>query len=331
MNEKISIIGGGAWGTTLAQVLADNGNLVLVCDNNIEYVNRIKKHKHSVFDKNLNPNIQATFCLSEALLYSESIILCIPAQKIRLLLREINSILKKQSKNFINASKGIEVASAKTIQEIINEELDLFKIKNYGCIMGPSHAEEVINCYLTFLVAASLNSKFTNFISHIFANANYLKIVCSNDVYGCEICSAFKNVLSLISGILDMNNFKNNAKSAFFSIAMLELYELMKYLQFSLETILGVAGLGDLIVTSFNEDSRNYRAGIQIGLGIDIKKIYLNSCQTIEGINNLKAFYHLMLEKNLKLPIIKSAYQVVIEKKPVNCLLETIINKFIHK
>ncbi|MDO8063990.1 NAD(P)H-dependent glycerol-3-phosphate dehydrogenase [Candidatus Phytoplasma bonamiae] len=331
MNEKISIIGGGAWGTTLAQVLADNGHLVLVCDNNIEYVNRIKQHKHSVFDKNLNPNIQATLCLSEALLYSELIILCIPAQKIRLLLRKINLILKKQSKNFINASKGIEVASAKTVQEIIKEELDLFKIKNYGCIMGPSHAEEVINCYLTFLVAASSNSKFTNFISHIFTNATYLKVVCSNDVYGCEICSAFKNVLSLISGILDIKNFKNNAKSAFFSIAMLELYELMKYLRFSLETILGVAGLGDLIVTSFNEDSRNYRAGIQIGLGTDIKKIYLNSYQTIEGINNLKAFYHLILEKNIKLPIIKSAYQVVIEKKPANYLLETIINKFIHK
>ncbi|MDO8057404.1 NAD(P)H-dependent glycerol-3-phosphate dehydrogenase [Candidatus Phytoplasma gossypii] len=331
MNTKITIIGGGAWGTTLAQVLANNDHLVLVCDNNLEYVNRIKQHKHSVFDKNLNTKIQATSCLSEALLYSDLIILCIPAQKIRLLLREINLILKKQSKHFINASKGIEVSSYKTVQEIINEELNLFQIKNYGCIMGPSHAEEVINCYLTFLVAASSNAKFADFISHIFTNSTYLKVVCSNDVYGCEICSAFKNVLSLISGILDMNNFKNNAKSAFFSIAMLELYELMKYFRFSLETILGVAGLGDLIVTSFNEDSRNYQAGIQIGLGTDIKKIYLNSYQTIEGINNLKAFYSLMLDKNIKLPLIKSAYQVVIEKKPINYLLETIMNKFMQK
>ncbi|MFW8664714.1 NAD(P)H-dependent glycerol-3-phosphate dehydrogenase, partial [Candidatus Phytoplasma citri] len=87
----------------------------------------------------------------------------------------------------------------------------------------------------------------------------------------------------------------------------------------------------DLIVTSFNEDSRNYQAGIQIGLGTDIKKIYLNSYQTIEGINNLKAFYNLMLDKNIKLPLIKSAYQVVIEKKPINYLLETIMNKFMHK
>ncbi|MDV3157197.1 MAG: NAD(P)-binding domain-containing protein [Candidatus Phytoplasma australasiaticum] len=325
MKEKITIIGGGAWGTTLAQVLSDNGHLVLVYDNNIEYVNCIKKHKHPVFIKTLNRKIQATYVLSEALLYSDLIILCIPAQKIRLLLREINVILKQQSKNFINVSKGIEVESYKTIQEIIKEELDSFKIGNYGCLMGPSHAEEVIEGYLTFLVSASSNLQFAKFINHIFTNKNYLKVFVSNDVYGCEICSAFKNVLSLISGVLDRNNFKNNAKSAFFSIAIMELYKLMKYLGFSLETILSVAGLGDLIVTSFNENSRNYKAGLQIGLGLDIKSICHKSQQTIEGINNLKAFYRLMLDKNIELPLIESAYQVIIENKSINYLFKVIM------
>ncbi|MDV3199868.1 MAG: glycerol-3-phosphate dehydrogenase, partial [Candidatus Phytoplasma australasiaticum] len=169
------------------------------------------------------------------------------------------------------------------------------------------------------------NLQFAKFINHIFTNKNYLKVFVSNDVYGCEICSAFKNVLSLISGVLDRNNFKNNAKSAFFSIAIMELYKLMKYLGFSLETILSVAGLGDLIVTSFNENSRNYKAGLQIGLGLDIKSICHKSQQTIEGINNLKAFYRLMLDKNIELPLIESAYQVIIENKSINYLFKVIM------
>ncbi|WP_017192698.1 NAD(P)H-dependent glycerol-3-phosphate dehydrogenase [Italian clover phyllody phytoplasma] len=321
--KKITIMGGGAWGSTLGQVLTDNQHQVLIYDNNETYINKINNQQHPIFDLSLQ-KIVATIDLEKALNFADIIVLCIPAQKMRTFLKQINPLLEKP-KSFINASKGIETKSNKMIFQITKEEIDPDKLKNYASLLGPSHAEEVILRRITFLLSASDDKVFSEEIVEMFSNPHYLKINSSDDVIGSELCSAFKNALSLVSGVLDNEDFQTNAKAAFISLGIIEMKKVLEVLDMKTDIVLGLSGLGDFIVTAFNENSRNYQAGKKIRLGIDLNDIYANSFQTIEGVNNLKVFYDLSIEKNISLPIIQSAYQVVFEKKPLENILSKIL------
>ncbi|TVY12208.1 NAD(P)H-dependent glycerol-3-phosphate dehydrogenase [Candidatus Phytoplasma pini] len=323
--SKITILGGGAWGSTIGQVLVDNRNQVLIYDINEKYVEKINNHQHPIFNFSLL-NIKATNDLQTALDYSDIIILCVSTQQIRSLFKQINLILKKKKKSFINVSKGIELKSKKIISQILLEEINSDKITNYACLIGPSHAEEVVQRKITFLLAASKSDDFLSRISQIFSSS-YLKIDFSYDVFGCEICSAFKNALSFVSGIVELENFSQNAKSAFITFGIQEMKKILEIFPVEKETFLGLAGLGDLIVTSFNLNSRNYQAGKKINLGENLEKVLSSSSQVIEGIYNLEVFYHLSIEKKIFLPLIQSSYQVVFQKKPIDCIFANILKK----
>ncbi|AYJ00980.1 glycerol-3-phosphate dehydrogenase [Candidatus Phytoplasma ziziphi] len=326
--EKITIIGGGAWGATLAQVLDDNSNKVLIYDNNIEYIKKINEQKHPFFDVRLSDQIKATNDLEKALFHSDYIFLSVPAQNMRNLFKKINNILIS-SKNFINVSKGIEFQSNKIISQIITEEISADKIKNYVFLAGPSHAEEVILRKITFLTASSLNQEFALKIAKIFFNKNYLKVSVSNDVIGSEICASFKNALAFVSGMLDGVNFASNARSAFITFGIAEMKKILFLFSKSnsIETVLSLTGLGDLTVTVFNENSRNYQAGKKIQMGKNLDQILNQATQVIEGIYNLKVFYNLAIKNKICLPIIESAYKVIFEHKPVDFILLNIFEK----
>ncbi|WCA22574.1 NAD(P)H-dependent glycerol-3-phosphate dehydrogenase [Candidatus Phytoplasma oryzae] len=315
MSKKITIIGGGAWGSTLGQILTDNKNNVLIYEINKEYVEKINNQKHPVFKKVPLLKIKATNNLKKAIDFSDTIIVCIPSHKIRNLLKKINNMIKKP-KNFINVSKGIENISQKTIYTVFQEEIEKNKIKNYASILGPSHAEEVIYRKKTFLIIASKNPNFAKEIIFLFQN-KYLKLDISEDIIGCEICSALKNALSLISGILNDNFFDKNAKAAFITMGVKEMKNILIFFRANPETSISLAGLGDLIVTAFNINSRNYKAGQKIRLGEKISKISKNSNQIIEGINSLKIFAEISNKNNIHLPIIKIGFEVVFNNEPI--------------
>ncbi|WP_334347410.1 NAD(P)H-dependent glycerol-3-phosphate dehydrogenase [Candidatus Phytoplasma prunorum] len=322
---KISIIGGGAWGSTLAQLLTDNDHQILINDINLEYVNKINNGQHPIFNHILK-DIKATVSLSETLEHSDFIILSLPTRVMRLTLKKINKIIS-YPKYFINVSKGMEIENYKIIYQIVQEEITIKNIKNYACVMGPSHAEELILRKLTLLVAASFDYSFASKVQKIFYNPKYLRVYSSNDLYGVEICSAFKNVLALISGVLDNFDFGYNFKAGFLSRGLLEMTKVVDFFKGDKKTVFGLTGLGDLMVTAFNENSRNYQAGKKIGLGEDVKDIIKNSSQTIEGINNLKAFYFLSLEKKIDLPIVKEAYQMIFNYKSIEIILNNLFKR----
>lgn len=318
-------MGGGSWGSTLGQVLTDNHNKVLIYDVNTNYVDKINNQQHPIFPQINLYNITATNNLQQAIDFSDIWVLCLPTQNIRVFLKQIN-LLFSNKKNFINVSKGVEQKSHKMIFQMVQDEIDSYKINNYACLMGPTHAEEVILRQISFLLAASHNPEFAVQISKLFSNPQYLKVICSDDVVGCEISSAFKNCLSFISGLIsDPIIFGKNAQAAFITFCINEMEIILNFFQAHQKTVLSLAGLGDLIVTTFNENSRNYQAGLKMRQGNTLKQIYQNATQTIEGIYNLQVFYHLSVQNNLFLPLIHNAYQVVFQQKPI----ENIIKSFL--
>src|SRR5690625_1816572 len=146
---KVSVIGGGAWGTTLAQVLNDNGYDCLIYEINQNYIKEINNnHIHPIFKNKLNNNIKATDNLEEVIKYSNIYLLAVPTKVVRPVLNEMNKYIDAES-TFINVSKGIEPETLKRVSEIVNDEINKENISGYVCLTGPSHAEEVIDRQLT--------------------------------------------------------------------------------------------------------------------------------------------------------------------------------------
>lgn len=308
---KVTILGGGAWGTTLAQALADKENEVLVYDINKEFVEKInKRHLHPFFDITIPEVIKATDNLQKAVAFSDTLVLCVPTKVTRSVLHQVNELIETP-KLFINVSKGIEPETSKRVSEIVAEEISTQNLKGYVVLSGPSHAEEMIFRKFTSLVSASSDLELAKFVQELFANSTYLRIYTSSDVTGVETCGAIKNAIALISGIMSGYGLGENARAALISRGMLEIIRIVEALGGCKETAYGLSGLGDLIVTASSLNSRNFQAGLRIGQGQSVTESLNNSKQTVEGIRALEAAYYIGKAHNLELPLIETAYALI--------------------
>lgn len=308
---KISVIGGGAWGTTLAQVLNDNGYQTLIYEINEDYVNKINNENiHPIFLNKLSKDIVASASLDEVLSFSNYYLLAVPTKVMRSVLKEINKKLNKKSV-FINVSKGIEPNTLKRVSEIVTEEIEPENLEGYVCLTGPSHAEEVIDRKLTVLVSASDNNQLAMNIQNIFANETYMRIYTSNDLIGAEVGGAVKNAIAVISGACTGLGLGENARAAVITRGILEIIKVVEFMGGKKETAFGLTGIGDLIVTASSENSRNFQGGKKIGLGWSVNDIYNEATQTIEGFRTIYALNDLSVKYGIELPMINTAYEIL--------------------
>lgn len=307
---KVSVFGGGAWGTTLAQTLIDNGHEVLIFDINPEAVTKINQKRHPFFETILPDSIKATTNIKEVVAFSDYFLLSVPTKALRIVLAEINAELTEK-KVFINVSKGIEPDTLKRVSEIVKEEISEQYYRGFVVLTGPSHAEEVILRKLTLLVSASEDHDLAVEVQHIFSNDKYLRVYTSQDLIGCEVGGAVKNAIAVISGACTGLDLGENARAALITRGIVEIIRVVEIMGGLRETAFGLTGIGDLIVTASSENSRNFQAGKRIGLGYSLEQVYREAKQTIEGIRTIEAMHHLSKEKGIELPIINVAYEIL--------------------
>lgn len=308
---KISIIGGGAWGTTMAQVLNDNNHEVLIYEIYEPYIKAINEEGiHPIFKNKLNANIKATSNLKKVTEFSNYYVLAVPTKATRDVLKSLNTLLNEKAV-FINISKGIEPETSKLISQIVEEEIDSEKLLGFVCLTGPSHAEETIERMLTVLVSASTNNKLAKEVQHLVANPNYLRVYTSNDLLGSEVGGAAKNAIAVISGVATGLGLGENARAAIITRGIIEIIKVVEIMGGKRETVFGLTGLGDLIVTASSEHSRNFQGGKKIGLGMTKEEIYSSATQTIEGFRTIKALHNLSIKNDVELPMINAAYQIL--------------------
>lgn len=322
----ISIIGGGAWGTTLGQVLIDNGHQVLIYDVKQENIDKINQKKHPFFDTILPDQIKATNQLEEAIQFSNYYILSVPTKAIRDVLKNLNQHIQKPSV-FINVSKGIEPQTLKRVSEIVLEEIDPKNYKGFVALTGPSHAEEVILRHLTLLVAASTDEVLAIEIQQTFSNEQYLRVYTSNDLIGCEVGGAVKNAIAVISGTCTGLGLGENARAAVITRGIVEIVRVVELMGGKKETAFGLTGIGDLIVTASSEHSRNFTAGKKIGLGQSLEQIYKEQKQTIEGVRTIEAMHGLSKKYNVDLPMINTAYEIIFNGLSVKDGLQKLLSR----
>ena len=323
---KISIIGGGSYGATLAQVLTDNKHEVLVYEVNEQTVNNINNHFHPFLEEKLNDEIKATTDLKSVVDFSNYILLVVPTSVTRIVLEQMKPLITNK-KVFINASKGIEDKTFYRVSEIVEDVIDAQYIEAFVSISGPSHAEELSKRMLTTLVSTSTNEEYAKAVQLLFNNSNYLRVYRNTDLIGAEMGGSLKNIYALASGILTGLGFGDNARAALMTRSLVEMNKIMIARGAKKETLIGLTGVGDLIVTCTSTNSRNFQAGYKIGSGTDYVDAINSMTMTVEGAKTCVAAYHLSKELNIDTPIIDATYEVVYHKKDPKIVISELLNR----
>lgn len=316
--SKITIIGAGSWGCALANILCENHHQVLMFDHTAQTVNDINllHQNRKIPEVLIDESIRATLDIKEAVDYSDYIVLSVPTKVMRSVLELIKGVISRK-KLFINTSKGLEPDTFKRISEIVYEIIPNEFIKGFVALTGPSHAEEVIIKLPTTICAVSTNKDDASLVQHIFSNHTNFRVYTGNDLVGSELCAAIKNVYAIASGMLEGLGFGDNARAGLIARALVEMRRIVVLLGAKEETIYGLTGVGDLIVTTTSHHSRNFQAGVKLASGKSLDETIASMDMVVEGARTALAVNELIDELHIDAPIIKAVYKVIYLKMPV--------------
>lgn len=222
----------------------------------------------------------------------------------------------------VNTGKGLEEGSLKLLCDVICEEIKTDKIV---VLSGPSHAEEIARCIPTTMVASSRNAEAAEYVQKIFAN-DYMRIYINDDVTGCEIGGALKNIIALCVGICDGMGYGDNTKAALMTRGIHEIARLGKAIGARGNTFMGLTGIGDLIVTCTSMHSRNRRAGILIGQGISPAEA-VEKVGTVEGYFCCKNAYELARKLGVEMPITEQLNDILFHGGDVRKSFSALMNR----
>lgn len=304
-----AVIGSGAWGTALAILLCKNGwNTTLWC--------RSEQRAAQIREAGQNPRLPKV-SLPEALKLSadpacvsdcEMVVIASPSYPIRQVCRMVAPYIRKDAV-IVSVTKGIEGGTLLRMSQIVAEETGH---KNVVALSGPCHAEEVASGMPTGCLAACEDRKAAEFVQDAFMSEHF-RVYTSPDTVGAELGGALKNIIALCSGVVTGLGFGDNTKAMLMTRGLTEIARLGVSLGARRDTLAGLSGVGDLIVTCTSMHSRNNRAGILIGQGKTPEEAMQEVGAVVEGYYASKSAWELCQKQNVDMPIIHAAYQVLYE------------------
>ena len=311
-NKKIAILGAGSWGTALALLAARNGCQTVLWGHNPEHVAALaqdRQNKRYLPDHPFPANLAVTANLAEVAAFSHLLLVCVPSHAFKKTLIELKPYVSNEIK-IAWASKGFNPDDGSLFHEIVAE---IFTAQTPAAILsGPTFAHEVAANLPTAITIASAQPDFAKQLSGIL-HSGLFRIYTSSDVIGVEVGGAVKNVLAIAAGIADGLGFGANTRAALITRGLNEIIRLGVKLGGKQETFMGLAGLGDLILTCTDNQSRNRRFGLALGLGKDRAAAIQAIGQEIEGISAAKETFLLAKKYAIDMPITEQTYKVLYE------------------
>ena len=322
--KTVAVLGAGSWGSALAALLCKNGQDVILWSHRESQVREMKETGEN--DKlpgvKLPKNLRFTADLKEAVSNKDLLVMAVPSVAERETAKKIAPFLSAGQK-IITVSKGIEETTLYTQTDILEEELPDAVV---GVLSGPSHAEEVIMGLPTLVVVGAKDEAFAKEVQVMFANENF-RVYTGTDVLGIEIGASLKNVMALAAGMSDGLGYGDNAKAALITRGIKEMSALSVAAGGLPETLSGLTGVGDLIVTCQSQHSRNRRAGYYIGQGMKPQEAYDKVKMVVEGAYSAKAALAMGEKYGVDLPIIREVNRVLFEGKNVKEAVWELMNR----
>ncbi|CAB4671291.1 unannotated protein [freshwater metagenome] len=309
--SSVSVLGAGAWGTTLAQVLSDAGNDVVLWGRSsdvIDEINNSRTNARYLPGITLPSNIKATGDLSEAMAHSQTLVLAIPAQNLRSKLKEWKPEISS-SATLISTVKGIEVSTLMRMSEVVVDVLGV-KPSQVGIITGPNLAQEMAQREPAGAVAAADSEALSHQIQALF-RTNYYRVYASTDVLGCEMAGAVKSVIALGVGIAVGLKLGENTQSMLVTRGLNEVARLAAAHGANPLSVAGLAGMGDLVASCASPLSRNRTFGEALGRGGTMEYAQQHSATTVEGVASAGAVVELAHRVGVEVPVIEAVADVV--------------------
>ncbi len=313
---KVSVIGAGSWGTTLALLLFSNKHDVTLWSfRNQDAENILTKRENTVFLPGINipDGIEVTTDLDKAIHKSELIVTAVPSQHLRSVLKQI-SHLSFTNSIIVNLAKGIEVGTLQTMSEVIAELLPDHPLQLTATLSGPSFASEVSRKIPTAVVAASSSLETAKLVQQVFMTS-YFRVYTSDDVKGVEFGGALKNVIAVGAGLCDGAGYGDNTKAAIMTRGIVEIARLGTALGANPKTFSGLSGIGDLIATCMSKHSRNRYVGEEVGKGRNLQDVLKDMQMVAEGVATTKSACELASKVNVEVPIMQEVYNVLFNGK----------------
>ncbi|MDW8256248.1 MAG: NAD(P)H-dependent glycerol-3-phosphate dehydrogenase [Acidobacteriota bacterium] len=317
MNEtvhRVAIIGAGSWGTALSILAARRGHIVTLWSHEPEVAAAIRERRENpvYLPGALVPlQVRATTSLEEALESADVVISAIPSHVCRSIYERMRPWLHPQL-IFVSATKGLEVETQMRMSEVLREVLrDRFEPR-VVVLSGPSFAQEVARGDPTAVVAASYPLEYSQLVQRLLSGPSF-RIYASPDVVGVEIGGAVKNVIAIGAGVVAGLGWGNNSIAALITRGLAEMTRLVVALGGRAETMAGLAGVGDLVLTCTGQLSRNRQVGIELGRGRKLSDILANMRQVAEGVRTTRAVYRLSQRLGVEMPITASIYALLYE------------------
>jgi len=320
-SSTVTVIGAGSWGSALALQLARNGHLVNLWGHDEAHIARLLKERQNVEflpGVSFPDTIRPMASLQQAVEGVQYLLLVIPSKAYREFLQKLKPYINNQTRVFW-ASKGFEIESGKFLHQLVIEELE---VEHYGVISGPTFATEVARNMPAAVTCAGNQAESTQEFASIL-HGEHFRCYTSSDVIGVEVGGALKNVLAIAVGAADGLGLGSNTRAALITRGLSEIMRFGEAMGARKETLMGLSGLGDLILTCTDNQSRNRRFGLAIGQGQSVDQAITAVGQTVEGYRAARAVFFIAQKKDVSVPIMEQVYRVLYESKsPIEAVSE---------
>lgn len=322
--HKICVLGAGSWGTALAIQLARNGNYTVLWGHRPDEIIAMQKAGENTrylpgnaFPKELQLDSDLS-CINDA----EDLLIVVPSHAFRETLKAISPHLKNGTR-ISWATKGLEQGSQKLLHKLATEELG---DRPVAVVSGPTFAKEVAQGLPTAVTVASTDNFFAMDMATRLHGFNF-RAYTSDDIVGVEIGGAVKNVLAIAAGIADGLGYGANTRSALITRGLTEMMRLGVSLGGKQETFMGLAGLGDLVLTCTDNQSRNRRYGMALGEGKNSEQALKEIDQVVEGIQTAMEIHKLANTQKIDMPLVEQIYRVLYEDLPAKDAVSSLLNR----
>jgi len=314
--QRVAVIGAGAWGTTLARLLADTGLHVRLWAYEREVVEAIRhKHENTLFlpGVRLPTSLSPTISLGEALQDRELLVFAVPSHAARAVLRQIGPLLSGPIP-LVSATKGIEEGTFQLMSQVIQETLPPGMHRSLAFLSGPSFAAEVCRGQPTAVVLAGEDVELVRRLQALLMTP-FFRVYAGTDLIGVQLGGALKNVMALAAGVVDGLGLGHNTRAALITRGLAEMVRLGTAMGADPRTFYGLSGVGDLVLTCTGPLSRNYTVGLRLGKGHQLQEILKETHAVAEGVRTSRAALGLADRFGVEMPIVREVCAVLFEGK----------------
>lgn len=313
---RVAIIGAGGWGAALALVLVSNGHQVRLWVRRPSRCERMQQERENtpyLPGVTLPPQLELTSSLPQAVEEAQCLVFAVPSHAMRTVASEIAPAIHSMP-FVVSATKGIEEGSLLTMSAVLTAVLEKNRTSGIAVLSGPSFAAEVARQYPTAVTVAAQESLVALTIQKLFSSARF-RVYTTTDTLGVEIGGAVKNVIALAAGVSDGLGYGHSARAALITRGLAEMKRLAVSLGAEQQTLSGLSGMGDLILTCTSNLSRNYQVGVRIAQGERLQEILQNMAMIAEGVRTSRSVYTLAQRLTVAMPIVEQVHALLHEEK----------------